>query len=111
LVRDGRCGAIVPGVEPIQADAADELHRVIGYSTYLADVEDRHNVGVMQARRRLRLAQKAFKMIGLAQAFGRQHLQCDAPVECQVDGLINNPHAAPAELPFNPIGAELTSGT
>ena len=51
----------------VQSQALDELHDVIRQAVLLADAEDRHDVGVVQLGRRLRLALEAPLVLGVEQ--------------------------------------------
>ena len=55
-------------VEPL---ALDELHGVVGRLAVLADLEDRHDVGVVQPRRGLRLAAEPLQGLAVAARRGR----------------------------------------
>src|SRR5262249_8969530 len=72
----------------------------------LADAVYRDDVGVVQARCRLGLALKALLMSGIEEGADRQNLEGDAPSERLLLGLIDDPHAAAADLAQNAIIAD-----
>ena len=97
--------AVGPGPEaadivehPIQADAFDALHRVVADALLLAIVEHRHDVGVVQLRRRAGLGLKS-PQVGPVGAEPRVHdLERHAALERLVLGFVDDAHAAAAEL-------------
>ena len=84
----------------------DELHGDIVQSGLLADAIDGHDVRVVQARRRLRLALEPLQALRIKQAVGRQHFQCDVPAEGNLLRLVDDAHAAPADLAQDAILAQ-----
>jgi hypothetical protein len=94
----------------VQAAAVDELHGVVGGALDLADVEDRHQVGVVQAGGGAGLAQEALQPGGLLRATHRQHLQGHPFVQGQVDRLVDDTHAAAADLADDAVAAEGLAG-
>jgi hypothetical protein len=94
-------------VEPL---AIDELHGVVGGAADLADVEDRHDVGVVQTRRRPRLTQEPLQRSCPARRADRQHLQGHPFVQRQVYRLVDHPHPAAGDLPLQAIAAERLAG-
>jgi hypothetical protein len=69
----------------------------------LADAEDRHDVGVVQPAGGLGLAAEAVQP---RLRRPQQHLQGDAPAERQLLGLVDDAHAAAADLAHQPVVAE-----
>src|SRR5262249_46497653 len=94
------------GKNAIQAHPLDVLHDVIVNVLVLADAVYRDDVGVVQARCRLGLALKALLMSGIEEGADRQNLEGDAPSERLLLGLIDDPHAAAADLAQNAIIAD-----
>ena len=78
--------------------AGDELHRVEVDAAFGADSEDGNDVRVMQMGRRLGLVAETLEMLGVEGGGERQHLQGDAPAERELDRLVDDPHAAAADL-------------
>ncbi len=98
--RRGRAGALPPQLaeDRVEPPALDELHGVEMRPPVLADAEDRHDVGVVQPRRRAGLALEPADLPRVGQGPGRQDLQGDAAAERLLLGLVDDPHPAPAEL-------------
>ena len=72
-----------------------------------ADEVDRHDVRVMQLGGRLRLVLEALQLPGVERGGERQHLQGHAPAERELLGLVDDAHAAPADLADDAEVAEL----
>src|SRR5262249_24907728 len=72
-----------------------------------ADAEDGDDVGVVQARRGLRLAVKALQVRRAGQARLGQDLEGDVPAERLLHRLVDDAHAAPADLPQDAVVAQL----
>jgi hypothetical protein len=94
------------GEDVVEGLAVDELHDVVMSAGLLAHGEDRHDVAVVQPRRRPRLALEALDVAGVAQGPGRQHLQRHAPAQRLLLGLVDHAHAAPAYLPYDSVLAQ-----
>ena len=73
------------GDDRVQALALDELHDVIGQPVCLADTEDRHDVGVVQLGRRLRLTLETTLGPGIDQHLLGQHVVEDATADRRKD--------------------------
>jgi hypothetical protein len=73
----------------------------------LADAEHRHDVGVVQFRRRPRLLPEALQVRRAQQAVKRQHLEGDVPAQRLLHRLVDHPHAAPAHLAQDAVLAQL----
>jgi hypothetical protein len=85
----------------------DELHDVVVQAVLLADAEHRDDVGVVQPRRRPRLALEPPQVPGVEQGVGGQHLDGDVPAQGQLLRLVDDPHAAPAHLPEDLVVPQL----
>ena len=101
----GRRGRTGSGPQPahvlqhlVEALAANELHGIVGGALTFADAEDRHNVGVVQFRRRLRLAAETLPVGGGEQRLRRQHLEGHVPPERLLLGFVDDTHAALSDL-------------
>ena len=81
-----------------QRAAVDELHGVEVDAALAADGEDRHDVGVVQARRRPRLVLEALQVARVHRRRERQHLQRHPPIQRDLLRLVDDAHAAPADL-------------
>ena len=99
LVKDGR-----------QAAALDELHRVVVNAMVAADTEDRHDVRMMQLRGGLCLDLEPLPLLGVDRRGEGQHLQCDAPAQRNLLGLVDDAHSPAADLAEDPVFAELATG-
>ena len=83
-----------------QALAFEELHhqeqpgRAAAVGRQLADVVERTDVGMLEARNAARLALEAIAPDGIGRHLGRQHLDGHGAIEARVGGAIDLPHAA-----------------
>jgi hypothetical protein len=64
----------------------------------LADLVNLHDAGVVQPSHRLRLDLEARQLLGAGVAAGQDHLQCDDPIQLRLPGLVDDTHAATAQL-------------
>ena len=78
--------------------ALDQLHGVVMGAALAADGEDRHDVGVVQLRRRLGLVLETLQLAGVQCRRERQHLEGDATAQRQLHRLVDDAHAAAADL-------------
>ena len=92
------------GVEPL---ALDELHDVIRRVFLLAHAEDRHDVGVVQLGRGPGLALESPALLGVSERLRRQDLERDVAAQRDLLGLVDDAHAAAADLAENAIVAQL----
>ncbi len=83
----------------VEAAAAHELQRDVGLALVLADLEDLHDVGVLQPRHRRGLGPEARQLVRLGLTAGADHLEGDDAVELHLPGLVDDAHAAPPQLP------------
>jgi hypothetical protein len=90
-------------VEPL---ALDELHDVIVQPVGLADAEDRHDVRVVQPRRRLGLAAEAPQALLVQQGGAGQDLEGHVPAEGRLLRLVDDAHAAAAHLAQDAVVAQ-----
>jgi hypothetical protein len=90
-----------PGADAVlQRDAIEKLHCDKGFAVLIVDVVDGADVGMIEGGRGLGLTLKAGKGLGIAGDFFGKEFERDEAVETRVFGLINDFHAATAEL-FN----------
>jgi hypothetical protein len=81
-----------------QRGTLEQFHHQKGHAVFFADVVNRADVGVIQGGGGLCLAAEAFESNRIAgNAFG-QKFQRDVAAKADVFGLINDAHAAAAEL-------------
>ncbi len=78
--------------------ALDELHGIVVDVVLNADAEDRHDVSVVQPGHGAGLALEALQLRPADQAVVRQHLECDMPAERLLHRLVDDAHAAAADL-------------
>ncbi len=77
-----------------QRVAGDQLHGQEDGAVVVALVEDRHDVGVRELRRRPGLGHEAGRELVVVTETGVHHLHRDGAVEPQVGGLVDGRHAA-----------------
>jgi hypothetical protein len=87
-----------------------ELHRVVVDAALRADAVDRDDVRVVEQRRRLRLVPEALELAVVEDRGERQDLQRHAPAERDLLRLVDDPHAAAADLAEQPEVAERATG-
>ncbi len=90
-----------------QAAAVDELHGVVVDSLLATDVEDGHDVRVVQLRRGLGLDLESLPLLGVDGGGEREHLQSNAAAERDLLGLVNDPHSPSADFAEDAIVAQL----
>jgi hypothetical protein len=81
----------------------EQLHREEGAPLVFVDVEDRADVGMLKRGGGPRLALEALESFGVFREIVRQELQGDAPPELQILRLVDDSHAAAAELAEDPV--------
>ena len=77
-----------------QVDPLHVLHREVEHAVFLARVEDRNDVGVIEARRELRLPQEAPSEALVLCEIAAKHLQRDPAPSPRILGQENAPHGA-----------------
>ena len=101
-------GAIAPAAHDLlQRVAVDVLHRDVVDAVLLAGVVDRHDVRVVELRGALGLAQEVLQRLRILLQRVGQHLERDDAVEHGVLGLVDDAHAAAAELAEDLVAARL----
>jgi hypothetical protein len=105
--RGARVGGVV-GQPLLEARPADELHGEVAPPVVLADLEDRHDVRVVQQRDRLGLVLEPSQFVIAGQDVGPEHLEGDGPIEADLAGAVDDPHAAAAHLLDQLVVAEVT---
>ena len=84
-----------PGLD---AAAVNELHRDVAVAVRLADLEAPQDVRMVQLGHEAGLAQEALHEVRLGSQFLGQHLDRGVPVEADLAGLVDRPHATLAEF-------------
>ena len=82
----------------LQRHTVEKLHGDEGLPVLLADVMNSPDVGMIQRRRSLRFPLKAGQRMWVLCEVGRQELESDETVQADVLGLVDDTHAATAEL-------------
>ena len=96
LLRDRQRRALAQ--PPQQVLPLEQLHHDVGRAVgVIAEIEDRDDAGVAQARDRARLAFEALLLFGVAGRLGEHDLERDVALEHRVEGLVDGPHAAASE--------------
>ena len=90
-----------------QAAAVDQLHGVVMHAALAADGEDRHDVGVVQPGDGLGLAMEPMHRLLIGHGAKPENLQGHATAQRGLLGLVDDAHAAAAELADDP---ELAQG-
>ena len=78
----------------VQSVSRDELHGVIMEAVVLADAKDRHDVRVVQPRRRAGLAPEPLQPGRVAEMVEGERLERHVPAQRLLDRLVDDPHAA-----------------
>ena len=95
------------GVEHVaEIDPVDVFHRDVEQAVGLTGVEDRDDVGVVEARCCLRLTHEALAEAAIAGQVGGEHLERDDAGEVQVLGTEHHTHAAPARQRLDLVAGE-----
>ena len=102
----GRAVAAEVAEHAVEPAPLDPLHRVVAEAADLADVEDRDDVRVVQPGGGPRLVQEPSAAVRVGRGVGAEHLQRDRAVEPDVDRLVDDPHAAAAQLADDPVAGD-----
>ena len=81
-----------------EVTAVHKLQHQAGLAVVLADLVDLHDVGVLQAGRRLGLTPEAGQLLGVGLVAGSQQLQGHDPIQGHLPGLVDHTHSAAAQL-------------
>ena len=84
-----------------QIGSVNELHQQVGEGPRLAEVVNRHDVGMVQTRQSPRFAVEPFGEARATRHRRGQYFQCHQPVQLRLSRLVNRSHAALAEKPQN----------
>ena len=102
-------GSALPDLR-LQARTVHVAHCEVQDTVDLVCVVDRDHVRVVERSGELRLAEEARAKVRVAGQGGRDHLECDPPLESRVRREVDGPHAAPAEDGLDLVRAELVAG-
>ena len=81
-----------------QIAAVDQLHTEEEHAVLIADLVDRHDVRMIEVRGQLGLAAEPGSLRGRRQRARENHLQRHEPLQLEVPGLVNDPHATPGNF-------------
>ena len=88
-----------PAVDPLgEAAAVDEFERQVGEAAGLTDVVDLDDIGVLEAGDGLGFLVEPRQGTGPSVCAGKDHLERDKTTQVGLAGLVNDPHAAAAQL-------------
>jgi hypothetical protein len=90
----------------IEPAPLDSLHGVITKPADLSDVEDRHDVRVVQPGGGASLVQEPATGRGIGRGVQAKNLERHGPVEPHVHGLVDCAHASSSELAHNPVAGD-----
>ena len=93
----------LPTISVLEGYAVEELHGNEGLLAVLADFVDGADVGMIEGGGGARLAAKTLQSLGIAGEIVGQEFERDEAAECGVLGLIDDTHAAAAQLFENPV--------
>ncbi len=91
---------------PPPASDRDELHREVMVALVLAHAEDLHDVRMVQRGHQVGLAAEPLQRRRPVEQPPREDLQRHPPPERLLDRLVDDPHAAPADLADDPEVAQ-----
>ncbi len=91
-----------------QTAAVHELQRKVGMAVVFADLEDLHDVRVLQAGDRFGLGAEAGYLPFAGVFAGQDHLQGHQTVELALPGLVDDAHAAAAQFVQQFVVADVT---
>ena len=90
----------------VEAAAVGVLQGAKRQSAGLADFVDLEDIGVLQPGGGFGFGQKAGHLIGGGEAAGPDHLEGDGALEGQVQGLVNDAHAATAQQALDQVAGD-----
>jgi len=95
---------------PGEGAAVDELHDEEREALVVVGVEDLDDVRVGELGGGLGLGAQAGALAGVGVVAGQDHLDRDDPARVDLAGLVDDPHAAPADLLQDVIAADAPAG-
>ena len=93
-----------------QAAAVDVFQREVRQAFVLADFVDLHDVRVLQARDGFGFGAESSPLVRRGVLAGQDHLQGDDAVERDLPGLVDDAHAAAAELAEDFVAGDIYTG-
>ncbi len=90
----------------IERPTGHVLHHDVIDTGRLAGIVNGDDAGMIQGAGGLGLMDEALPVFAIGAFVGGQDLDGDGAVELRVEGLVDDPHPALAELGFNPIAVE-----
>ena len=101
-------GVVLVGRQSLgEAAARDQLHGEVLLAVVLADLVDRHDAGVVEQGDGLGLVLEPAQLVVAGEHAGLDHLEGDGPVEADLPGLVDDAHAAAAQLLVDLVVAEV----
>ena len=94
----------------IQAMPLDELHGIVVHPLMLSHAVYRHDVAVVQPRRRAGLELKSLELGRTEPPIHEQDLERDVPAQRLLHRLVDDSHSAPADLAEQPVVAQAPIG-
>ena len=94
----------------VEVGPGKHLHRDVGQPPVLAQLEDGDDVGVLQARRRLRLDLEAAAAVGVEAALGMEGLDRDLALERLVEAAVDHAHAPAPDAAGDQVPADAGAG-
>ncbi len=95
------------GQAAVQRLALDEFQGQVRLAVVLADLVDLHDAGMPQPRQRLRLGAEAGPLPVPGRLAGANHLQGHQPLQRCLASLVDDTHAAPADLFHHLVARQL----
>ena len=90
----------------MQVGAAHVAHDEVELPVLLARAVDRHDVGMIDRRRHPRLALEALAEVRVGGAVGGDQLERDRTPEIELDGAVDDAHAAAPRDGLDPVSTE-----
>src|SRR5205823_550135 len=100
--RASRCERAVALHQRAQVAALDVTHDQVEEAVRLARLVHGDDVGVVDRGREARLADEPLAVRGVLRVFAGDQLQCDAPLEVQLLGQVDDSHSPTAENGVEP---------
>ena len=91
----------------VQIAAWKVLHGDVGPPLGLSQLEDRYDVGVLEASRRLRLPEEAGAQLRVDFQIRGHHLDGDMAIERRIEALVHRPHGPAAQEVHDLVPADL----
>jgi hypothetical protein len=106
--RRGGARVVLSGVQATdEAPPGDQLHGEVALAVVLAHLVERHDPGVVEQRHGLGLVLEPPQIVVVGQDAGLDHFKGHRPVETELAGLVDDAHAAAAQLAADLVVAEV----